>query len=178
MPKKDYYKVLGLNNDATQQEIRKAYLKLAAKTHPDKYTTPEDIKIAHARFIEIGEAYEALTKQHTDQNDNITFDQFFKNNDFNHFDQMFKKMNKQFDMFDMFFPHKKMFMEDMINNCSSYSTSTSTTTTIVNGKRVTKSVEIINKNGKTQKKYTNIDEHGNKTEYLEELDNKDAKRIK
>ncbi|MFO7971149.1 MAG: DnaJ domain-containing protein, partial [Desulfobacterales bacterium] len=54
---KDYYKILGVPKDASQEEIKKAYRKLAVKNHPDK--TQGDKK-AEERFKEIGEAYEVL----------------------------------------------------------------------------------------------------------------------
>src|ERR1700759_1573774 len=50
---KDYYQVLGVPASATQDEIKKAYRKLAAKHHPDK--NPGDKK-ADERFKEISEA--------------------------------------------------------------------------------------------------------------------------
>lgn len=55
--RKDYYKILGLEKDASEQEIRKAYRKLAIQTHPDK--NPDD-KGAEARFKDVSEAYETL----------------------------------------------------------------------------------------------------------------------
>lgn len=57
MDYKDYYKILGVNKSATQQEIKKAYRKLAAKYHPDK--NPDDPS-AEDKFKEVGEAYEVL----------------------------------------------------------------------------------------------------------------------
>lgn len=57
MEYKDYYKILGVTKNATQDEIKKAYRKLAVKFHPDKN---KDDKKAEERFKEIGEAYEVL----------------------------------------------------------------------------------------------------------------------
>ncbi len=57
MSKKDYYEVLGLSKSAAQEEIKKAYRKLALKYHPDK--NPGN-KEAEERFKEAAEAYEVL----------------------------------------------------------------------------------------------------------------------
>jgi DnaJ-class molecular chaperone len=55
---KDYYKVLGVNKNATEKEIRQAYRKLARKYHPD--VNPGD-KTAEEKFKEINEANEVLS---------------------------------------------------------------------------------------------------------------------
>ncbi len=57
MEYKDYYKILGVDRDADEQEIKRAYRKLALKYHPDK--NPDD-QSAEERFKEINEAYEVL----------------------------------------------------------------------------------------------------------------------
>jgi curved DNA-binding protein len=57
MEYKDYYKVLALTRNATQEEVKRAYRKLARKFHPDVNRDPT----AEARFKEIGEAYEVLS---------------------------------------------------------------------------------------------------------------------
>ena len=57
MEYKDYYKILGVSKNASQEEIKKAYRKLAVKYHPDK--NPDDKK-AEERFKDIAEAYEVL----------------------------------------------------------------------------------------------------------------------
>ena len=54
----DYYKVLGLDKNATQEDIKKAYRKLARKHHPD--LNPND-KEAHKKFQQINEANEVLS---------------------------------------------------------------------------------------------------------------------
>ena len=56
MEYKDYYKIMGLERDASQDEIKRAYRKLARKYHPD--VSKE--KDAELRFKEVGEAYEVL----------------------------------------------------------------------------------------------------------------------
>jgi len=57
MAKRDYYEVLAVERTATDEEIKKAYRKLAVKYHPDK--NPGD-KTAEDQFKELGEAYEVL----------------------------------------------------------------------------------------------------------------------
>ena len=58
MSKRDYYEVLGISKSASEQEIKKAYRKLALKYHPDK--NPDD-KAAEESFKEAAEAYEVLS---------------------------------------------------------------------------------------------------------------------
>lgn len=60
--KKDYYKILDLPRDANENDIRKAYKKLAIKWHPDKNTESDEKKLqAEKRFKEINEAYAVLS---------------------------------------------------------------------------------------------------------------------
>src|SRR3989344_1553742 len=56
--KKDYYKILGVNKNSNEQEIKKAYRKLALQFHPDKNRGNE--KIAEEKFKKIAEAYSIL----------------------------------------------------------------------------------------------------------------------
>jgi len=53
---KDYYKIMGLSRDASQDEIKRTHRKLARKYHPDVSKEPD----AEARFKELGEAYAVL----------------------------------------------------------------------------------------------------------------------
>jgi len=57
MPRRDYYEILGVKREASEDQIRAAYRKLARKHHPD--VNPGDKK-AEDRFKEIAEAYAVL----------------------------------------------------------------------------------------------------------------------
>src|SRR5436309_3369473 len=69
MAKRDYYDILGVKRDADEEEIKKAYRKLAVKFHPDK--NPGD-KAAEESFKELGEAYEVLN----DSQKRAAYDQY------------------------------------------------------------------------------------------------------
>ena len=58
MSKRDYYEVLGVSREATESEIKKAYRRVAMKSHPDR--NPDD-KEAEDRFKEANEAFEVLS---------------------------------------------------------------------------------------------------------------------
>ncbi|MGA0024313.1 MAG: molecular chaperone DnaJ [Burkholderiales bacterium] len=69
MAKKDYYEVLGVNRDASEDDLKKSYRKLAMKWHPDR--NPDNPK-AEEHFKEAKEAYEVLT----DPQKRAAYDQF------------------------------------------------------------------------------------------------------
>lgn len=69
MAKRDYYEILGVSKNASDDEIKKAYRKLAVKYHPDK--NPGD-KEAEAKFKEINEAHDVLS----DKQKRARYDQF------------------------------------------------------------------------------------------------------
>ena len=71
--KRDYYEVLGVNKNATEDEIKKAYRKLAKKYHPD--ANPDNKEEAEAKFKEVNEAYENLS----DPQKRKMYDQFGHN---------------------------------------------------------------------------------------------------
>ena len=71
--KRDYYEVLGVNKNATEDEIKKAYRKLAKKYHPD--ANPDNKEEAEAKFKEVNEAYENLS----DPQKRRMYDQFGAN---------------------------------------------------------------------------------------------------
>lgn len=67
--KKDYYETLGINKDASEEEIKKAYRKLAMKHHPDR--NPDNPK-SEEHFKEVKEAYEMLS----DDQKRAAYDQY------------------------------------------------------------------------------------------------------
>ena len=68
MGKRDYYEVLGVGKDASREEIKKAYRKLARKYHPDVNKAPD----AEEKFKEVKEAYDVLS----DEQKRAHYDQF------------------------------------------------------------------------------------------------------
>ena len=79
---KDLYKILGVDKDASDAEIKKAYRKLAIKYHPDKQSdkTPEEQKIAAEKMAEINAAYETLSNKESRikyDSGGVSFDDIF-----------------------------------------------------------------------------------------------------
>lgn len=72
--KRDYYEVLGVSKNATDQEIKSAYRKMAVRYHPDKQAGKSDVekKEAEEKFKECSEAYEVLS----DKSKRANYDQF------------------------------------------------------------------------------------------------------
>lgn len=66
---KDYYKILGVSRDASEDDIKRAYKKLALKHHPDRNKDRPDAKV---KFQELGEAFEVLS----DKQKKTVYDQY------------------------------------------------------------------------------------------------------
>lgn len=114
MAKRDYYKILGVEKNASKSEIKKAYRKLALKYHPDKNPT----KSAEETFKEISEAYAVLydDKKRTmyDQYGRAGIDERYSSEDIFRgvdFGDIFRNMGTGFgfgfdDIFERFFGHQ------------------------------------------------------------------------
>lgn len=98
--KRDYYEVLGVERGASEDEIKKAYRKLARRYHPD--ANPDDREGAREKFKEVSEAYDVLS----DADKHRMYDQFGH-----------EGVNRQyggFDMNDFFRQHRGDFEGDSI----------------------------------------------------------------
>ena len=176
--KKDYYEVLGVPKDATEEQIRKAYKKLAIKWHPDK--NPDNRKQAEEKFKEIGEAYSVLSdpqKRNQYDNGGFSFADFGFDDGFDPmeiFKSFFNRHGKggkdgfgfgfdddffkddDFGNFGNFGNFGKMDFGDFGGFGQSSGTSVKTTTQIINGKKITKT------------ETTTIDSNGNKKTVVRE----------
>lgn len=116
MDTKGYYKSLGVNENATDEEIKKAYRKLSLKYHPDKQANKSEAerKEAEDKFKEINEAYQILSDKDKRQN----YDRFgtAENNGFSGAGNPFDGMGDVFgDMFGSFFGNRQQPQERVEN---------------------------------------------------------------
>lgn len=90
MQRKDYYKILGVDKNSSENDIKKAYRKLATKYHPDKFENADTKQKTEAenKFKEINEAYNVLSNnKEKEKYDNFGKDYYnFEFNDFKNFD--------------------------------------------------------------------------------------------
>lgn len=104
----DYYDILGVAKNASDNDIKKAYRKLAMKWHPDK--NPNNKQLATDKFKEISEAYEVLSdpekRRRYDQYGNCDafneFSQFHRDFNFDHAQRIFESFFGQNNPFDVF----------------------------------------------------------------------------
>ena len=149
--KVNYYEVLGVKENATSEEIRKAYKKLAIKWHPDK--NPDNKEFAEEKFKSISEAYNVLSdpkkREEWENYRNGGFNGDFNMNDF---DDPFEMFNSFFgkNPFEDFFNDNNDFNFGFgeFNNGDGISKSVKKTTVIKDGKTVTRTeTTTIDKNG-------------------------------
>ncbi|MEM2210650.1 MAG: molecular chaperone DnaJ [Nitrososphaerales archaeon] len=115
-PKRDYYEILGVPRNATKEEIKQAYRKLALQYHPDRNKSPD----AEEKFKEISEAYAVLSDDekrrqydmygHAGIDGRYTPEDIFRGVDF---DEIFRDLGFGFggfeSIFDMFFGRGKSY---------------------------------------------------------------------
>lgn len=163
----NYYKILGVNKNSTDDEIKKAYKKMALKYHPDKNKNPD----ATEKFREISEAYQILTERNKTSDLNNEFDK----TNFVDAEELFKQFFNRSSVFssafnDNFFSDVFENMNININNTKHHQS-----TPNVNVFSYTKNVNTIFKDGNKIETVTEInngkktttqiitDKHGNKT---------------
>ena len=174
--KEDYYELLGVKKDATDAEIRKAYRKLALKWHPDK--NQDNKQEAEEKFKKINEAYSVLSdKQKRKQYDHGGFNFHFENFNANDiFKDFFGGKNPFSEMFNFGNDDKKDFSSgfnfkfggSFSKGFSGSFESTKKYTTIVNGKKVTKTEKTTVKNGKKEITVTEKDQNGKVRKYIQD----------
>lgn len=168
-----YHEILGVKKDATKGEIRKAYLNLASKYHPDKFSNPRDKEIAHKKFIEISNAYDIL------MNNNVGSHHSYNSVDiFTYFENIFKEHLKMFHRHDPFVVDFDRLMKSDIGENNVYSQRRTQNVTYINGKKNVEIKELITENGVTTEKITKIDSNGVKTKTVRQIGGKnDIKQI-
>jgi len=109
---KNYYKILGVERNATADQIKKAYRKLAMKWHPDRNTTNK--QEAESKFKEIGEAYSILSDDKKRKQYDLLGSDGMNSSSFssgNHF-----TFNHAEDLFKQFFGDSNPLLDDMFSS--------------------------------------------------------------
>lgn len=149
-----YYKILGINNNASDDEIKKAYKKMALKFHPDKNKSPD----ANEKFREISEAYQILSNRNKTSNLHNNFEE----TNFVDAEELFKHFFNRSSVFtsafnDSFFNNLFENMNININNTRQHQTNSN-----INVFSYTKNVNTVFKDGNKIETITEIN-NGKKT---------------
>jgi DnaJ-class molecular chaperone len=133
-----YYKILEIEPSASEDEIKKAYKKLALKYHPDRNKEPD----AEAKFKEISDAYQVLTNKSNPQqnvrgiNPNDLFAQFFNGG---------MNIHRNMNVGSSMFQHMHGGIHINISNMQQIPVNRSSVTTqIINGQKIETIIEIQN----------------------------------
>lgn len=171
----DYYKILGLSKNCSENDIKKSYRKLALKWHPDR--NPQNKKEAEDNFKKISESYQVLSdkklRKEYDMGGNINIQN--QNNNFDPFDIFDTFFNDNFDFINQF--NRKRYSNnffyptsDFINQIhekrysNNFSNPTSDFNSFSNFSSRKESIRIMN--GQSVKE-TVIEENNKKTESYE-----------
>ncbi len=134
-----YYKILELKNNATDDEIKKAYRKMAVKYHPDK--NPDNKEEAEKKFKEVAEAYEVLTNKDKYKTENMFQYSGFRNQSINPHD-IFNQLFKDFNINDS--PFTSQIHINIPHNINSNQIIRSSSVKIENGKKIETIKETVN----------------------------------
>ena len=134
-----YYKILELKNNATDDEIKKAYRKMAVKYHPDK--NPNNKEEAEKKFKEVAEAYEVLTNKDKYKTENMFQHSGFRSQSINPHD-IFNQLFKDFNINDS--PFMSQMHINIPHNVGSNQIMRSSTIKIENGKKIETIKETVN----------------------------------
>ncbi|MCR8747269.1 DnaJ domain-containing protein [Romboutsia lituseburensis] len=102
----DYYNILGVSKESSEQEIKKAYKELAKKYHPDKHVDNDLAHLAEEKFKEINEAYEYFKKneyKHNIYKDNAEDTMYYKSEYKTYSTQQSKDNSKSNDILNIIF---------------------------------------------------------------------------
>jgi curved DNA-binding protein CbpA len=155
-----YYTILELNNQATDDEVKRAYKRLAIKHHPDK--NPDTKEISEEKFKDIAQAYEILSNK-----DKYQHDRGFRQNNMPQVDpnKLFAQLFAQMNIHPGMQVNPAMFMHQAVGSqfiqIPPNTVMRSTSTRIENGKKIMTITEQINGRTRIQTIVSNISQPTN-----------------
>ena len=176
-----YYQILGINKNANENDIKRAYKSLAVKYHPDK--NQDNIKSSEAKFKKINEAYSVLS----DKEKRIKYDQFginglnnnFSSNDANDIFQTFFRGNNPFNIFVHNSNHSNMNSQFTFNRNYTYNFKQPINKyTIISNNTPVLIKNLINRSDLNNSNGTIIGYNNNNQRYYVELDDSNTLSLK